>query len=107
MSAGKRDKRVIIQSPSATQASDGQMIATWAEVATVWASIKHVSGISAIKSGMDTSSVKASIRILRRTGVNAGMRVVHGTTVYDIQAVLPDEKNIHLDLVGVSINVEA
>jgi len=107
VSAGKRDKRIIIQSPSAVQAADGQMVNTWATFATVWASIKHQSGISAIKSGMDTSSVKASIRILRLAGVTAGMRVVHGATVYAIEAVLPDEKNVSLDLVGVSVNVES
>ena len=107
MSAGKRDKRITIQSPSAAQAADGQMVNTWATFATVWASIKHQSGASAIKSDGDTSSVKASIRILRLAGVNAGMRVVHGSTVYAIEAVLPDEKNIHMDLIGVSVNVES
>ena len=75
------------------------MLNTWTDVATVWASIRHQSGVSAIKSGMDTSSVKASIRILRRSGISAGMRAVHDGTVYDIEAVLPDEYNIHLDLV--------
>lgn len=107
MSAGKRDKRITIQSPSASQDAAGQMVNTWATVATVWASIKHQSGASAIKSDGDTSSVKASIRILRLAGVNAGMRVVHGSTVYAIEAVLPDEKNIHMDLIGVSVNVES
>ncbi len=105
MSAGKRDKRITIQSPSASQSADGQMVNTWATFATVWASIKHKSGASSIQSDSDTSSIKASIRILRLDGVNSGMRVVHGTTVYAIEAVLPDEKNIHLDLIGVSVNV--
>lgn len=107
MDAGKRDKRITIKSPSAAQAADGQMVNTWATFAIVWASIKHQSGASAIKSDGDTSSVKVSIRILRLAGVNAGMRVVHGTTVYAIEAVLPDEKNIHMDLIGVSVNVES
>lgn len=107
MSAGKRDKRITIQSPSASQAADGQMVNTWATFATVWASIRHQSGTSAIKSDSDTSRVKASIRILRLDGVNAGMRVVYGSTVYAIEAVLPDEKNIHMDLIGVSVNVES
>lgn len=107
MDAGKRDKRITIQSPSASQDAAGQMVNTWATFATVSASIRHPRGTTAIQSGMDTSSVKASIRILRLAGVNAGMRVVHGTTVYAIEAVLPDEKNIHLDLIGVSVNVES
>lgn len=104
VSAGKRDKHVILQSPSAVQADDGQMINTWAEFSRPWASIKHISGISAIKSGADTSIVKASIRILRRAGVNAGMRVVFGATVYEIESVIPDEKNIEIDLICKVVN---
>lgn len=107
MDAGKRDKRITIQSPSASQDAAGQMVNTWATFATVWASIKHKSGASTIQSDSDTSSVKASIRILRLAGVNAGMRVVHGSTVYAIEAVLPDEKNVSLDLVCVVRDAES
>lgn len=105
VSAGKRDKRIIIQSPGSVQGSDGQMVNTWPEFARVWASIKHQSGMSAIKSGADTSTVKASIQILRMAGINAGMRIIHGATTYEVEAVIPDEKNISLDLIVKSINV--
>ena len=80
------------------------MLATWTTIAQVWASIKHVSGISAIKAGMDTSSVKASIRIRHRSGINAGMRVLHGATVYSIEAVIPDGQRTFIDLVSVVKN---
>ena len=48
---------------------------------------------------------KVSIRIRYRTDLHAGMRVVHGATVYNIKAALPDfERQVHTDLVceGVS-----
>lgn len=45
-----------------------------------------------IKADADTSSVKASVRIRRRTDVDAGMRVYLGAVVYEIKAVLPDEE---------------
>ena len=37
-----------------------------------------------------TSTLKASIRIRYRTGIDAGMRVLHGGVVYQVLAVLPD-----------------
>lgn len=77
----------------------GQPLDVWTLVAAVWADIKHLSGLSAIKAGADTSIVQASIRIRHREGLNAGMRVVHGADIYDIRAPLPDGKRQYIDLV--------
>ena len=104
MNPGLLNSRCQIQAPSNVQDETGQMLATWTTIAQVWASIKHVSGISAIKAGMDTSSVKASIRIRHRSGINAGMRVLHGATVYSIEAVIPDGQRTFIDLVSVVKN---
>ena len=106
MKAGDLRNRITIQAPSTVQDDTGQVLTDWTDVALVWASIKHVSGVSAIQSGMDTSSVKASIRIRHRTGINAGMRVLHGTTVYQIEAVMPDERRVYTDLVTKVLNAE-
>ena len=50
-------------------------------------------GAQTIKGDADISIVQASIRIRRRTDITAGMRVLDGTAVYDIKAVLPDEES--------------
>jgi SPP1 family predicted phage head-tail adaptor len=102
--AGKMDQRVTIQSPASGQDAIGQPATTWTDVVTVWASVAYLSGLSAIKAGADTAQVQASVRIRYRTGVNAGMRVVHGDVVFDIRSVLPVEKNVFLDLVCVATN---
>jgi SPP1 family predicted phage head-tail adaptor len=47
--------------------------------------------VEAIKAGAEASVVQASIRIRYRTDVTSAMRVVHGSTTYEIKAVLPDE----------------
>ncbi|AGW94602.1 hypothetical protein N234_31640 [Ralstonia pickettii DTP0602] len=92
--------RVTIQRRATGQDEIGQPVETWADVSTVWANIRHTSGMEAIKAGADVSIVRASIRIRWRTGIDAGMRVVHGATVYDIKAVLADEVGRkHVDLV--------
>jgi SPP1 family predicted phage head-tail adaptor len=90
MQAGSLNRRCTLQSPSQSVDELGQPIPGWTDVATVWASIRHLSGVEAIKAGAVTSTVKASIRIRYRTVLNAGMRVVHGAQVYSIEAVMPD-----------------
>lgn len=90
MQAGRLNRRCTLQAPSEVQDELGQPIPGWTDVALVWASIRHLSGVEAIKADAVTSTVKASIRIRYRTGLNAGMRVVHGAQVYSIEAVMPD-----------------
>ena len=99
MQAGRLNRKCTLQQPGATADELGQPIPGWTDVATVWADIKHLSGLSAIKSGADVSIVQSSIRIRYRAGIDAGMRVVHGADIYDIRAVLPDGGKQFVDLV--------
>ena len=87
--AGALDQRVKLQERVTGQDAIGQPLTTWQDIATLWASVKHQTGLSAIKSGADVSIVKVSVRIRYRAGLNAGMRVLHGSVVMDVQAVLP------------------
>lgn len=92
--------KVAIQAVTGTTADDhGQQIPDWATVAEPWVDIRYLNGLSTIKAGADHSVVQASIRLRYRTGLNAGMRVVHGATVFEIQAILPDElSRVYMDL---------
>lgn len=100
MDAGRLNQRVKIQQLAAGQDAIGQPVQTWSDLATVWSRILMKNGAQAIKGDADVSLVQASIRIRRRTDIAAGMRVLHGTVVYDIKAVLPDEeRRTHVDLV--------
>lgn len=90
MSPGTLNCRITIQQLSAGQDALGQPVQTWSDVATVWANIKHTSGIEQIKAGAEMSTVKVSIQIRYKTGLNAGMRVAHGADNYNIVAVLHD-----------------
>lgn len=104
--AGSLKDRISIQRH--TQAKDewGTLIPgseAWAELAKVWADVKHPSGLGAVKADADVSIVRASIRIRRRTDVDAGMRVLFGAAVYDIKAVLPGPTRDYVDLVCVKV----
>lgn len=105
MRAGQLNRLVTIRRRKTGVDAIGQPIDTVEDVATVWANIRHTSGLEAIKGGAETSIVKASIRIRYRAGIDAGMRVLHGSTAYDIQAVLPDEiGRRHIDLACEVVN---
>jgi SPP1 family predicted phage head-tail adaptor len=100
MQAGRLNQRVTIEAPPTAQDTDGQPTGGWVTVATVWADIRHQSGLEAVKAGAVASTVKASIRIRYRTGILSGMRLLHGATAYNILAVLPDlAGKQHVDLV--------
>lgn len=100
MQAGKLNHRIAIEAPPTAQDAAGQPIGAWVPVATVWANIRHQSGLEAIKASAVSSTVKASVRIRYRTDITSGMRVLHGATVFNIQAVLPDvTSKQHVDLV--------
>lgn len=101
MKAGTLRDRITIQRKTGHVDTDGQPMDAWEEVAKVWAHVRHQSGSEAIKANAETSTVRASIRIRWRTGIHAGMRVLHAGQVYDIQAVLPGATREHVDLVAV------
>lgn len=90
MQAGRLNRRCVIQAPGTAQDELGQPIPGWTDVATVWADIRMKSGLESLKAGALVSVVAASIRIRYRSGVNAGMRVVHNLVAYEIKAVMPD-----------------
>ncbi|MDD0814281.1 phage head closure protein [Curvibacter sp. HBC28] len=100
MAAGMLNSRVSIQARAPGRDALGQPANTWAELASMWANIRHQSGAEAVRADALVSVVRASIRVRRRRDVTASMRVVHGSVVYEIKAVLPDEvRGEFMDLV--------
>ncbi len=87
---GAANRLVSIQAPSTTPDAAGQPGTGWAEVGTEWVSIRYQTGAEANRADVPTSVAKVSIRLRLRTTYTSGMRVVDGSTVYNILAVLPD-----------------
>jgi SPP1 family predicted phage head-tail adaptor len=90
MRAGQLRHRLTLQQLAAGQDEIGQPVQTWTDVATDWGDVRFLKGIEAVKAGAPVSVADCSIRVRFRAGVTAGMRYVEGSTVYDIQTVLPD-----------------
>ena len=89
MKAGQLGHKVKLQSLVPGQDEIGQPTMVWGDVATLWADIRFVRGHELIRSDSPISIAKCSIRIRFRS-ITAGQRIIEGTTVYDIKAVLPD-----------------
>ncbi len=102
MKAGTLNTRITIQRRTGGEDAWGAPLpAGWEDVAKVWANVRHVSGSEMIRADADVSKVKASIRIRWRCGIDAGMRVLIGQSVYLVDAVLPDmQKREHVDIVA-------
>lgn len=91
MQAGRLNTRCVIQRRTGGTNDWGEPLPEgWETHATVWANVKHLSGSEAIKADSEVSTVRASIRIRYRSDITAGMRVLIGAAVYDIEAVLSD-----------------
>lgn len=99
MQAGRLDTRITIQRKTGgTDAWGAPLPEAWEDYATIWANVRHLSGTESIKAGADVSVVRASIRIRWRQDITAGMRVVAGAAVYDIEAPLPGPRREYVDL---------
>lgn len=93
MDAGMLNRRVVIQSRSGDTDAVGQPLDDWSEFATVWANIRFNTGLKAVENmtaGAQTSVAMASIRIRFRNDIRSDMRVVDGSTVYQIITVYPN-----------------
>jgi SPP1 family predicted phage head-tail adaptor len=91
MEAGRLRHRVTIQSMTEAQdGTTGAITESWSAGDTTWASIEPLSGREYLAAQEMQSQIMARITIRHRT-VTAKMRVLHGSTVYNVHAVLPDK----------------
>jgi SPP1 family predicted phage head-tail adaptor len=79
--------RITLQQPASGEDAVGQPLTGWVDVAQLWADVRQLSGLQAIKGDARVSAVQASVRIWRRAGVVAGMRVLHAGATYAVRAV--------------------
>lgn len=91
MRAGDLRNRITIQSKTVVQNTFGEEVITWIDFATVWAAIEPLRGREFLDAEMSTSEITTKIIIRQRDGISPEMRVLHGSTIYNIRAVIPVE----------------
>lgn len=93
------DRRVTLQSKSATRDAMGGEVVTYATFASVWAEKRDLAGREYLTAGQ---SERAEIQTLWRlrwlSGVTPAMRLIHGSDVYDIESVAELGRNDALEL---------
>ena len=93
--AGWLRDRITLQVRSTGQGPDGAPLDSWTDVATVWASVTDLSGKEYIAAGEIRNAVQTKILIRYMAGIVPTMRVLHGASVYNVEAVLGQD---HLSL---------
>lgn len=95
MKSGKLRHRIIIQDNQQLQDQlTGEPIDNWVTIADkVPAEIAPLSGHEFIGAQSEQSEITAHITIRYRQGVKAKMRILHKERIYNIQAVLNDNKS--------------
>lgn len=96
MRAGTLNERITIEQLVAGEDSLGQPADSWQAFATVWASVRFVSGRQFVSADREASRATASMRIRPLDGLDASMRVTWKGDVYEIIAVLPARDHIDL-----------
>lgn len=100
--AGKLNKRITIQeftAGSPSQDENGEPLGSWETFSQVWAAIEPIQGNEFWAQQQVQSEVTHRVRIRFLEDVAAKMRILYGTRVFVIQAVIdPKEKHKEIQL---------
>ena len=100
MRSGELDRRIVLQSPSATRSATGAEVTTWADVATVWAAVKREKGGESDAAEARQQMAAVVFRIRWRAGVLPGWRVSFDGRLFDVADVRELGRREGLELVA-------
>lgn len=108
MNIGKLDQRITIQSRVHTQDSTGAPSTQWIDVAPpFWANVIDITGKEFMAGNTVQNTVQTKITI-RYPGANivikSSMRVLHGTDIFNIEAVLGKDKTMRVLMCSTGTN---
>lgn len=82
---GRLQQKVSIQQRTAGVSAHGQALQQWADVATgLWAEILPIRGRELFAAGQEQGLADVRITLRWRAGVTSAMRILHGSTPYEI-----------------------
>jgi SPP1 family predicted phage head-tail adaptor len=99
MKAGDLKHKITLQTCTPTNNSNLEAIPTYSNFATVWAAIESISGKEYWESKTVTAETVVRIRIRYIPGVLPTMRIVYGSRIFHIDAILhlhEQKREIHL-----------
>lgn len=96
---GGMDRRITLQQPVQTQASNGELVTTWTTVATVWAKRLGAKGREFYSGGTELGATDEAFQIRWSPEVspmNQTWRVLYNGLTYNVYSV--DEVGRHADI---------
>lgn len=108
MQAGKLRHAITIQQETVTRDAVGAEVLTWGTFLTARASIENLAGAEAFSGQIDQrlAQRQTKITIRARDGLTTKMRVLHGSTIYNIQQIIRDTtQQRQIDLICEEINI--
>lgn len=86
MRIGKLDQQIILQSLSETNTT-GELVRSWATVATVWAHVISQHGQEALEAARINAHAVVRVQIRYRTDVDVKWRLQWGGQNYSVKAI--------------------
>lgn len=93
MQAGKLRHRIQLQGKRRVPDGGGGWSHDWVTSRTVWARVEPLSGREFVAAQTVQSEVTTRITIRYRDDVTPDMRIMHRGKIYNIRAVLPDNRS--------------
>ncbi len=75
ITAGRLDQRITLQAATVTRDAVGGPMEAWADLVTLWANVRDLSGKAIHEAEQVGSSVTRRVTIRHRSGVTAALRV--------------------------------
>lgn len=102
--AGQLRHRVTIQKATETQDVSGDVVQTWGTHARPWVAVEGLSGVELFTARQTRAEAELKFHARNVNGVTPKMRILWGTRVFDITAVLdPDGRGRELTLVATEV----
>ena len=97
INAGELTKQITIQTSIGAQDEYGEASQTYADLATVWASIITTGGREFYAAQKQNAETTALFKIRYRRGIRTDMQIKYGRRIFEILAIAdPEEKHEEL-----------
>lgn len=93
MRSGPLRHTIIIQQVAETRDATGGIVETWTPFASPRAQKVELTGREYFNAAQVNAEKTVKFRIRHMSGITEKMRVSFASNVYDIKAILPDERN--------------
>lgn len=98
LSAGKFDRRIVIEQAVETQDEAGGVVQAWSTYKTVWARFVTQTGREFFAAKQVNTALDQLISIRYVSGLNAKMRVKYGSRIFNIIAPPIDVNEAHEEI---------